>query len=173
MLVILNKLVEEYSDRLVINCNDAYLYDIPESIIKKEILKGNVYTLPNRTESSVFRFNNNGLDCVEYALESPDKIFTGKREIYIEPYLLSGYVNQTLMSYIKTITTGDHPDIEHLIYEYESCVIIYALMVERRMPMFERYVQESHSDSLLNNPSHLMTLYEDKFNVRLTHGESI
>lgn len=168
MLVILNKLVEEYSDRLVINCNDAYLYDLPEETIKKEILKGNVCDNVSQDTESV----DGVLTCIRHSIDNG--IFTGKREPYIEQYLLHGNTNfnNVLVLYVETITTGDYPDIEYLIYKSIYNSVVLALHTGIRLLKFEDYITPyDHNVNRDSEYNRFIRLYEYRFNVSLSNME--
>lgn len=167
MLVLLNKNIEEYNEYLILyHGGFAYLYDLPESIIKKEILKGNLYKFKKDKLSSIDSLFDHGKGCIRRALASKEKPFTGKREPYIEYILMNDTRDLlSLIRYIKTITCDDIPDIEHLIYKDSYYVLLYALHLKRRVLKFEDYYKNNNKLILREKESELLGKYEKMFNI--------
>lgn len=176
MLVLLDKDIEEYSDNLKLCVGSVRMYDLSEDTIKKEILKGNVCKpstglIHDFTFNITFNYYNKEVQCIRAILygDKCKQIFIGKREKYIESYLLLGYSNDTLKAYLSTLDDEqDYPDIESLLYRSLGYMLRHALQQNKRMLKFEYYFNNSEEIIIISlEHRKLIDEYQERFKAVL------
>lgn len=165
MLILLDKDYEEYIDDFCVKYGSAYLYDLPEHSIKKEILKGRVYSISHDKTPAL----DDGVRIIEFILRT-DGILKGVREPYIEQFILHSGNSLNMVKYLKSIPFEDIPDLEYMLYNNIRFLIPYALIVKKRMLKFEKYFNEGkiiipYSFSIHDQ----IESYTNTFNVTLNY----
>lgn len=172
MLVLLKGRHEEYVNDKVHHYGDAFLYNLPESTIKKEILKDNLYRVCSENKSNNHTYFtglfDHGIRCLYTVLSRPEGKLTGDRERYIEQYLFDEPVNiDLLVRYVLNIKTNDTPEIEHLIYRDPYAVLFYAVAIKRRVLKFEEYYTNNKRLIITEQATDLLKEYEQMFNIEI------
>lgn len=167
MLVLLNKNIEEYHSNHKYSYKNVFMYNLPESIIKKEILKGNVYSaLYTKDFINAVAFDSVKLQCIAGALHKTENTFKGECEKLIEPYLMSGYTNQLLIEYIETIIGDDIPDVLELLKHDMHSSLRFGICIDKQVPHAEEYFKNTTWANY--QTTLLLKQYEEKFNMLFT-----